>query len=67
MRIVGVPCAACIVPIRRRLERTLGVKWVGANVVLDLIFVDYDPDVTDRETILATVKKAGYEAVPLAS
>ena len=67
MRIVGVSCATCIVPIRRSLERITGVKWIGANVVLDLILVDYEPGVTDKTAILAAIKKAGYNAVPVAS
>lgn len=67
MRIVGVSCATCIVPIRRSLERITGVKWIGANVVLDLILVDYEPDVTDKTAILAAIKRAGYNAVPVAS
>jgi len=67
LRIVGVPCASCIVPIRRSLERITGVKWVGANVVLDLVLVDYDPGVTDKAAILTAIKRSGYDAVPVAS
>ena len=43
LRIVGASCSTCVIPVRRALERTTGVKRVGANVMLDLILIDYDP------------------------
>ncbi len=49
--------------IRRQLEKVKGVEWVGANPVLDLIFVDYDPDLIDTDEILQVVKRSGYTAV----
>ncbi len=67
LRIIGQSCSTCIVPVRRVLERAIGVEWVGANPILDLIFVDYDPRLTDPAQILATVKRTGYEAVQAAT
>ena len=66
LRIIGARCSTCIIPIRKALEKANGVKSVGANYVADLILVDYDEDVIDRATILATIKKAGYDAITLA-
>jgi copper chaperone CopZ len=48
------------------LEKANGVKSVGANYVADLVLVDYDENVIDRATILAIIKKAGYDAITLA-
>jgi len=48
------------------LEKANGVKSVGANYVADLILVDYDENIIDKATILATIKKAGYDAITLA-
>jgi copper chaperone CopZ len=67
LRIVGTRCSACILPIRKALERAHGVKSVGANYLLDLILVDYDESVTNLPQILALIKKAGYEAIPMAT
>jgi P-type Cu+ transporter len=67
LRIVGAPCSTCIVPVRKVLERTTGIKWVGANVMLDLILVDYDPDTVGADQIVEAVKKAGYTAVRAAT
>ncbi len=66
LRIVGAHCSTCVIPIRRSLERATGVHWVSSNPVLDVIFVDYDPKLTDPVEILATVRRAGYEAVQAA-
>ena len=67
LRVVGVPCSTCIVPVRRALEKADGVSSVGANYVADLIIVEYDQKVIDTAAILAIIKKTGYEAVPLSS
>ena len=63
LRIVGASCSTCIIPVRKALERTTGVKRVGANVMLDLILVDYDPEKIEADKIVEAVKKAGYTAV----
>ena len=67
LRIVGASCSTCIIPVRKALERTTGVKRVGANVMLDLILVDYDPEKIEANKIVEAVKKAGYTAVPAAN
>ncbi len=63
LRLVEASCATCVPAIRRQLEKVKGVEWVGANPVLDLIFVDYDPDLIDTDEILQVVKRSGYTAV----
>jgi copper chaperone CopZ len=65
LRVVGVPCATCLIPVREALKRLEGVKNVGANYAVDLILVDYDPSDTSAEEIVETVRKKGYAAVPV--
>jgi len=67
LRIVGVHCSTCIIPVRRALEKAEGVKSVGANYITDLILVDYDEKVTTEAEIVALIKKVGYEAITLAA
>ena len=64
LRIVGQSCSICAGPIKRRLEKIRGVESVTVNSVLDLVFVDYDPHVTDGEEIKETIRKSGYSAMP---
>lgn len=67
LRIIGVPCSTCILPVRKALEKADGVKSVGANYVADFILIDYDENTIDVPAIIALIKKAGYEAVPLSA
>lgn len=66
LRVIGVPCSTCIIPIRKALEKSNGVKSVGANYVADLILVDYDENIIDKAAILTAIKKVGYDAIMLA-
>ena len=66
LRVIGVPCSTCIIPIRKALEKSNGVKSVGANYVADLILVDYDENIIDKAAILAAIKKVGYDAITVA-
>ena len=63
LRLVDAPCASCLPAIRRELEKVRGIEWVGANPILDLIVVDYDPDLIDVEEIFMAVARSGYKAV----
>jgi copper chaperone CopZ len=67
LRIVGVHCSTCIVPVRVALEKASGIKSVGANYMTDMILVDYDEKVINETEILALIKKVGYEATILAA
>jgi copper chaperone CopZ len=67
LRIIGVHCSTCILPVRRALEKADGVKSVGANYMTDMILVDYDERATNVTEILALIKKVGYEAIVLAA
>ncbi len=66
LRIVGARCSTCIISIRKALEKANGVRSVGANSVADLVLVDYDEKMIDASGIAALIKKAGYEAIPVA-
>jgi len=67
LRIVGVHCSTCIIPVRRALENADGIKSVGANYMTDLILVDYDEKITNEAEIVALIKKVGYAAITLAT
>lgn len=64
LTIVGASCATCIIPIRKALEKTEGVKYIGANYVADLILIDYDSKLVTVPEIVSIIKDLGYDAVP---
>lgn len=49
------------------LEGVKGVRKVGVSLMMDLVFVDYEPNLVSKEEIIDIVKKTGYEAIPLAN
>lgn len=67
LRIVGMHCSTCILPVRRALEKADGVKSVRANYMTDMIIVDYEEKVTNEDEIVALIKKVGYKAITLAA
>lgn len=50
-RISGMDCATCTKILENALKDEPGVKDVVANYILDAAAVEYDPAVTDEETL----------------
>ncbi len=67
LRLVEASCATCAPSIRRELEKVKGVEWVGVNPILDLILVDYDPDLLDIDEILWVIRRSGYKAARIST
>lgn len=67
LRIVGLDCVGCSRVIDRALDGVKGVSKVGVSYMMDLVFVDYEPSLVSKEDIINTVKKAGYDAIPVAN
>lgn len=59
----GMSCDGCVRNLRQALGRLPGVKVEAVTV--GSATVQYDPSVTDLDTIRTTITSAGY--VPLAS
>jgi copper chaperone CopZ len=67
VRILGVHCSTCILPVCRALEKAESIKSIGANYMTDMILVDYEERATNETEILALIKNIGYEAIALAA
>jgi len=67
LRIVGLDCVSCSRVIHSALQDTKGVKKVGVSYMLDLVLVDYDPNVLTKDDIMTLIKKTGYDIVPVAT
>ena len=63
LRVSGIPCASCVIPTRRKLESTDGVKSVGANYLNDLLLVEYDSRVINESAIIELIRRIGYNAI----
>jgi len=65
LKVIGVSCATCIIPIRKNLEKANGVHYVGANYIADFIIIDHDTEVIDVMEIIQIIRKAGYNAMQM--
>jgi len=65
LRIIDVTCATCIIPIRKKLMKTNGVKFVGSNYVTNFIFVEYDPKIISNTEIIQRIKDFGYDTIQI--
>ena len=66
LRSLGLNCVSCSRVINRALEGVKGVRRVSVSFMMDLVFVDYEPNLVSKEEIVDIVKKTGYDAIPLA-
>src|SRR3989344_1678942 len=62
--ISGMHCASCSILIKRRLEKTPGVKSANVNYATEKATVEYDERECDENKIVQTVVQTGYKAFP---
>lgn len=62
INISGMHCASCATIIERELNKVVGVKEASVNLVAEKASVVFDQSQTNVESLLATIKKAGYGA-----
>jgi copper chaperone CopZ len=56
----NISCATCARVIEKRLRKVDGVKNVGAAIMLNKVFVDYEESKVDRSEIMKAIERAGY-------
>ena len=62
--ISGMHCASCSVLIKRRLEKTPGVKAANVNYATEKASVEYDEAQCSEDKLVTAVEQAGYKAFP---
>jgi copper chaperone CopZ len=65
LRVLGVSCATCIIPIRRTLEKTEGIKSIGSNYLTENIFVEYDSKIIGEKEIIKVIDGVGYQSISI--
>ena len=64
---LDVSCLQCVIGIRGLLEKQSGVIEIKMNEILNIFYVDYDPEKISAEEIEKIVKKIGFNIVRLRS
>ncbi|MCG6946551.1 MAG: heavy metal translocating P-type ATPase [Deltaproteobacteria bacterium] len=63
--ITGMTCANCAMNIERTLNKKVpGVVRAAVNFASERAAVEYLPNVTSVEEIIAAIRKAGFDAIP---
>ena len=60
--IQGMHCASCVGNIERAVTKLPGVRSAHANLATEQAAVEYDPQQTAPEAVLAAIDQAGYQA-----
>jgi Cu+-exporting ATPase len=60
--VMGMTCAACQSHVERALRSTAGVREASVNLLTNSARVSFDPAVSGPESLIASVREAGYDA-----
>ena len=61
-RIREISCSICGLAIEKQVKKLDGIKDVRTAVMLNKVFVDYDPSKVKAEEIKKAVDRTGYSA-----
>jgi Cu+-exporting ATPase len=59
-RVREISCSVCGLAIEKQVKKMDGVKGVRTAVMLNKVFVDFDPSKIDLDRIKKAVDKTGY-------
>ncbi|HYR01525.1 MAG TPA: cation transporter, partial [Casimicrobiaceae bacterium] len=63
LQLTGMTCAACAARIEKVLNRAPGVS-AAVNFATETAHVEYEADKATPQSLIETVRKAGYDAAP---
>ncbi|MDC7233747.1 MAG: heavy metal translocating P-type ATPase [Spirochaetales bacterium] len=62
LNIKGMTCASCVAHVEKGIKKTQGIDTAAVNLATEKATVSYDPEKTDIESIIKSVRDAGYAA-----
>ena len=60
--VTRMSCATCAFAIEKQIKKLKGVNDVKAAIMLNKVFIDYDPRLVDSATIKKEIDKTGYKS-----
>jgi Cu+-exporting ATPase len=60
--VTGMDCATCAFAIEKQVKKMKGIDDVKAAIMLNKIFIDYNPSLVDSATIRKAIDKTGYKS-----
>jgi Cu+-exporting ATPase len=58
----NISCITCGLAIDKQVKKIKGVEEVKTAVMLNKVFIDYDPKLVDSGTIRKAIDKTGYKS-----
>ena len=58
----NISCVTCGLAIEKQVKNIKGVEDVKTAVMLNKVFIDYDPKLVDSGTIRKAIDKTGYKS-----
>ena len=58
----NISCVTCGLAIEKQVKKIKGVEDVKTAVMLNKVFVDFDPKLVDSDTIRNAIDKTGYKS-----
>jgi len=60
--VTGMDCATCALAIEKQVKKMKGIDDIKAAIMLNKVFIDYNPDLVDSTTIRKAIDKTGYKS-----
>jgi len=60
--VTSISCAKCALAIEKQVKRIEGIEEVKTAIMLNKIFIDYNPKLVDLTTIRKAIEKTGYKS-----
>ena len=57
-----INCTVCATAIQKQVMKISGIKNVETAVMLNKVFIDYDPQLVDSSTIRKAIDKTGFKS-----
>jgi copper chaperone CopZ len=57
-----INCEMCATAIQKQVMKLSGIKAVKPAIMLNKVFVDYDPKLVDSSTIRKAIDKTGFKS-----
>jgi Cu+-exporting ATPase len=60
--VTGMDCTTCALAIEKQVKKMEGIDDVKTAIMLNKIFIDYDPSLVDSTAIRKAIDKTGYKS-----
>ena len=57
-----INCTVCAQTIEKQVKKINGIEDVKTAIMLNKVYVDYDPELVDSSTIRKAIDKTGYKS-----